>query len=70
MPDYQVVRRYLGPGGVFVHSEVDGWSVTGVLLTKEEPKTEAKPENASVLKEEGAQEVKVETKEEAKEEVK
>ena len=66
MPDYQVVRRYLGPGGVFAHSEADGWSITGLLLTKEEPKTESKPEVPAVTK----KEAKVEPKEEAKVEVK
>ena len=35
LPDYQVVRRYLGPGGFYIRSEDDGWSISGVLLTKE-----------------------------------
>ncbi|MFV1967605.1 MAG: hypothetical protein ACC628_19420 [Pirellulaceae bacterium] len=35
LPEYQVVRRYLGPGGLFVRTEEDGWSISGVLLTKE-----------------------------------
>jgi hypothetical protein len=35
LPEFQVVRRYLGPGGLFVRSEEEGWSVSGVLLTKE-----------------------------------
>ena len=35
MPDYQVVRRYLGPAGWFVTQEDDGWFVTGVVLNKE-----------------------------------
>lgn len=34
MPDYDVVRRYLGPCGAFLTSEPDGWFVKGVLLTK------------------------------------
>ena len=34
LPDYQVVRRYLGPSGLYVRSLDEGWSVTGVLLTK------------------------------------
>ena len=34
LPDYQVVRRYLGPSGLFVRSLDDGWMVTGVLLEK------------------------------------
>lgn len=35
LPEYDAVRRYLGPTGVFVTSEKDGWFVTGCLLTKE-----------------------------------
>lgn len=34
MPDYEVVRRYLGPSGAFLTSEDDGWFFKGVLLTK------------------------------------
>jgi hypothetical protein len=34
MPDYQVVRRYLGPAGVFATSESDGWFVVGFMLPK------------------------------------
>lgn len=34
LPDFQVVRRYLGPAGVTVQSEADGWSVSGALLAK------------------------------------
>ncbi len=34
MPDYEVVRRYLGPSGAFVTSEANGWFMKGVLLTK------------------------------------
>jgi hypothetical protein len=37
LPEYQVVRRYLGPGGFFIRSEENGWSISGVLLTKEAP---------------------------------
>ncbi len=35
MPDFDAVRRYLGPAGVYVRSEADGWYVTGCLLKKE-----------------------------------
>ena len=34
MPDFEVVRRYLGPSGSFLTSEDDGWFFKGVLLTK------------------------------------
>ncbi len=32
LPDYQTVRRYLGPAGIFVISQQDGWLATGCLL--------------------------------------
>jgi hypothetical protein len=35
LPDYQVVRRYLGPAGMQVVSEPDGWFLKGMLLSKE-----------------------------------
>lgn len=34
LPDYQVVRRYLGPAGLQVTSETDGWFLKGFTLTK------------------------------------
>lgn len=34
MPDYQKVRSYLGPAGLFVQSEDTGWFVGGCLLKK------------------------------------
>jgi hypothetical protein len=34
MPDYEFVRRYLGPAGMQVVSEPDGWFFKGVLLPK------------------------------------
>ena len=37
LPDFQVVRRYLGPAGLFSRTEQDGWSVTGCVLSKEAP---------------------------------
>jgi hypothetical protein len=36
LPDYQVVRRYLGPGGIYIRSLDDGWMVTGVMLNKDQ----------------------------------
>jgi hypothetical protein len=41
MPDFQAVRRYLGPAGLYVRSEPDGWSIIGCLLTKEAEQPEA-----------------------------
>jgi hypothetical protein len=35
LPDFQAVRRYLGPAGVFMRSEQDGWYVSGLLLDKQ-----------------------------------
>ncbi|HLA84819.1 MAG TPA: hypothetical protein VJL29_08495, partial [Thermoguttaceae bacterium] len=34
MPDFQVVRRALGPGGTFGKTEKDGWFVVGFVLEK------------------------------------
>ncbi len=35
LPEYQVVRRYLGPAGMQVTSEEDGWFLKGFTLSKE-----------------------------------
>lgn len=35
LPEYQMVRRYLGPAGLFVVSHDDGWMATGCFLSKE-----------------------------------
>ena len=35
LPDYQIVRRYLGPAGLYVQTEEDGWFVAGTLLPKD-----------------------------------
>jgi hypothetical protein len=35
MPDFEVARRYLGPSGIYVQSEDDGWYVAGCVLAKE-----------------------------------
>ena len=34
MPDYQVVRRYLGPAGTFGKTEKNGWFIVGFMLEK------------------------------------
>jgi hypothetical protein len=34
-PDYDSVRRYLGPAGTFAVSEEDGWFFKGLMLSKE-----------------------------------
>ena len=39
LPDYDAVRRYLGPAAVTISTEKDGWLVTGFGLTKEQPPT-------------------------------
>ena len=36
IPDYQVARRYLGPGGIFVRSLDEGWMIAGVILNKDQ----------------------------------
>lgn len=35
LPDFELVKKYLGPGGVYVQSEENGWSMTGCLLKKQ-----------------------------------
>jgi hypothetical protein len=35
LPEYQMVRRYLGPAGIFFNSQEDGWLATGCFLSKE-----------------------------------
>ena len=38
MPEFEKIRKYLGPAGLFVDSEHDGWLVSGCLLrTREQP---------------------------------
>lgn len=34
LPEYEVVRRHLGPAGLFVITEDDGWFIKGFTLTK------------------------------------
>jgi hypothetical protein len=45
LPDYDVVRRYLGPAGHTATTEAQGWMLTGFLLVKEveEPQTQERP---------------------------
>lgn len=35
LPDFEVARRYLGPGGFYVRSTESGWDIAGCLLSKE-----------------------------------
>jgi hypothetical protein len=35
MPDFEMVRRYLGPGGLTVRSDADGWFAVGFMVSKE-----------------------------------
>jgi hypothetical protein len=35
MPEFDAVRRYLGPAGLYVRSEDDGWFIAGCLLSKD-----------------------------------
>ena len=35
LPEYQVVRRYLGPAGLQATSEPEGWFLKGFTLSKE-----------------------------------
>jgi hypothetical protein len=37
LPDFEMVRRYFGPAGIEVVTEVDGWFVLGVTLSKQLP---------------------------------
>jgi hypothetical protein len=55
LPEYQVVRRYLGSAGLLVTSEKDGWFAKGFLLPKESAKESAK-EPAKVPAKEPAKE--------------
>jgi hypothetical protein len=35
MPDFELVKKYLGPGGVYAQTEKEGWWVVGCLLKKQ-----------------------------------
>jgi hypothetical protein len=41
MPDFEKIRGYFGPAGIYIHSEDDGWLVAGCVLRKPEGGTEA-----------------------------
>jgi predicted RNA binding protein YcfA (HicA-like mRNA interferase family) len=34
LPEFQAIRHYLGPAGLFVRTIDDGWTISGCLLTK------------------------------------
>lgn len=35
LPDFEAMKKYLGPGGLYVQTEEQGWYVVGLLLKKE-----------------------------------
>ena len=35
LPEFQIVRRYLGPAGFFVRTADEGWTMSGCVLTKD-----------------------------------
>ncbi len=35
MPEFDMVRRYLGPAGMTATTEADGWFLTGFTLNKQ-----------------------------------
>ena len=35
LPEFDEVKKYLGPGGLFAQSEEDGWWLVGCLLKKQ-----------------------------------
>jgi len=37
LPDFEQVKKYLGPTGTYVQSEEDGWYVVGCLLKRQAP---------------------------------
>lgn len=43
LPEFQVVRRYLGPAGIHLTSENDGWYAVGFMLRKGQGTTAAEP---------------------------
>ena len=34
LPNFDLVKKYLGPGGLFAQSEDDGWWLVGCLLKR------------------------------------
>ena len=45
LPDFELVRKYLGPAGAFVQIEPDGWFTTLIVLKTDE---DVKPVDAPV----------------------
>ncbi|HWB00795.1 MAG TPA: hypothetical protein VG713_20020, partial [Pirellulales bacterium] len=43
LPDYAVVRKYLGLGGAEMHSEADGWMILGFTLNPGAAQQAARP---------------------------
>ena len=41
LPDYEAVRRYLGPAGMFLRSEDDGWFASEFCSTNRQPMSRA-----------------------------
>ena len=35
LPEFQVVRRYLGPSGAYMRTDPDGWFIVGYLMTRQ-----------------------------------
>jgi hypothetical protein len=52
LPDYDMVRRYLGPAGATMTSEATGWLLTGFTLTKESQPAAPSSENEAPTEEE------------------
>ena len=46
LPEFEAVRRYLGPGGGYSRTEQDGWYVSGVLLNKQALYLDGSPSSA------------------------
>jgi hypothetical protein len=46
LPEYQVVRRYLGPAGMQITSEPEGWFLKGFTLSKDTEDEPTEPEES------------------------
>lgn len=65
LPDFDKIRKYMGPSGMYVESEEDGWLLSGCLLHREEgqakddeaaePEEEAEEKEAAAPKKEAAE---------------
>jgi hypothetical protein len=51
MPDFQVVRRYLGTLGTYLRTEDNGWYLAGMAVPKETPFNEAAQEESQAISE-------------------